>query len=198
MHHGRDATPGALPPRWPAAPSVPSVRTTDGLGAIVQQIVTRLLPDGPPNVHSVAELVRMSSRTLQRRLSRESLTFAGVVARARPRHGAANARRSRPKGHRRRAGARLLRSRSLHARLRALDGRGSAPIPAASRDGVLRRPGIEITFVAITMPRHPRPGHLLGDRTSERIREREPLSVGRPHSVIGIETTVGNLDGFAT
>jgi hypothetical protein len=109
---------------------------------------------------------------------------------AAPRHGAANARRSRPKGRQRRARARLLRSRSLHARLRALDGRGSAPIQAASRDGVLRRPGIEVTFVAITMPRHPRQGHLLGDRTSERIREREPLSVGRPHSVIGIEATV--------
>jgi len=83
MHRGRDATPGALPPRWPAATSAPSVRTADRLGAVVQQIVTRLLPDGPPNVHSVAELVRMSGRTLQRRLSRESLTFAGVVARAR-------------------------------------------------------------------------------------------------------------------
>src|SRR5262249_17264920 len=83
MHRGRDATPGVLPPRWPAAPSAPSVRTADRLGPVVQQIVTRLLPPRPPTVHAAAELVRMSGRTLQRRLSRESLTFAGVVARAR-------------------------------------------------------------------------------------------------------------------
>jgi AraC-like DNA-binding protein len=40
-------------------------------------------PDGYPDVQSVAQMVRVSARTLQRRLSDESLTFAGVVARAR-------------------------------------------------------------------------------------------------------------------
>ena len=58
-------------------------RETQGLGGVVQQLVIRLLPDGNPDVQSVAELVSVSPRTLQRRLSDEGLTFAGVVARAR-------------------------------------------------------------------------------------------------------------------
>ena len=49
----------------------------------MQQIVTRLLPDSSPNLHSVAELLRVSTRTLQRRLFEEGLAFAAVVARAR-------------------------------------------------------------------------------------------------------------------
>jgi AraC-like DNA-binding protein len=53
------------------------------VGAAVQQIVTTLLPDGYPDINSVAEIVRLSARTLQRRLSDEGLTFARVVARAR-------------------------------------------------------------------------------------------------------------------
>lgn len=50
-----------------------------GLGDVVQQIVARLLPDGCPDVRSVADSVRVSTRTLQRRLSEEGLTFAGIV-----------------------------------------------------------------------------------------------------------------------
>jgi AraC-like DNA-binding protein len=55
---------------------------TDVSGGI-QQVVTSLLADGYPDVHLVAEAVRMSTRTLQRRLHEEGLTFARVVARAR-------------------------------------------------------------------------------------------------------------------
>jgi AraC-like DNA-binding protein len=54
-----------------------------GVGGAVQQIVTTLLPDGYPDIQLVAEAVRMSPRTLQRRLHGEGLTFARVVARAR-------------------------------------------------------------------------------------------------------------------
>jgi AraC-like DNA-binding protein len=50
-------------------------RPDHGVGAAVQQIVTRLLPDGYPDIHSVAQMVRLSARTLQRRLSDEGLTF---------------------------------------------------------------------------------------------------------------------------
>ena len=53
------------------------------VGEVVRQIVATLLPDGQPNMHSVAEIVRLSARTLQRRLYREGLSFAGVVARTR-------------------------------------------------------------------------------------------------------------------
>lgn len=49
----------------------------------MQEIVTGLLPDGYPDVQSVAGKVRVSARTLQRRLSEEGLTFVEVVARAR-------------------------------------------------------------------------------------------------------------------
>jgi AraC-like DNA-binding protein len=52
-------------------------------GGAVQQIVAALLPTGYPDVRVVAEVVRMSPRTLQRRLRDEGLTFAGVVARTR-------------------------------------------------------------------------------------------------------------------
>jgi AraC-like DNA-binding protein len=53
------------------------------LGGVVQQIVTRLLPDGSADMRSVAELLGVTTRTLQRRLSAEGLTFVAVVARAR-------------------------------------------------------------------------------------------------------------------
>ncbi|HJW68851.1 MAG TPA: hypothetical protein VJ829_05800 [Candidatus Binatia bacterium] len=53
------------------------------VGAGVQQIVTTLLPDGSPHGHAVAAMVRLSARTLQRRLRHEGPTFAGVVARVR-------------------------------------------------------------------------------------------------------------------
>jgi AraC-like DNA-binding protein len=78
-----EATPGQLLPQCPRSTSPPRARETQELGGVVQQIVTRLLPDGYPNVQSVAEMVRVSARTLQRRLSEEGLTFAGIVMRAR-------------------------------------------------------------------------------------------------------------------
>jgi AraC-like DNA-binding protein len=49
----------------------------------VQQIVTTLLPDGSPDIHTVAAMARLSVRTLQRRLHDHGVTFAGLVARAR-------------------------------------------------------------------------------------------------------------------
>ncbi len=55
----------------------------DDAGGAVQQIVTTLLPDGYPDIQLVAEAVRMSTRTLQRRLQAEGLTFARVIAKAR-------------------------------------------------------------------------------------------------------------------
>ena len=58
-------------------------RQDHGVGGAVQLIVTTLLPDGYPDIHSVAELVRLSPRTLQRRLCDEGLTFARVVAQVR-------------------------------------------------------------------------------------------------------------------
>lgn len=53
------------------------------VGEVVGRIVATLLPDGQPDMHSVAEIVRLSARTLQRRLYGEGLSFAGVVARTR-------------------------------------------------------------------------------------------------------------------
>lgn len=53
------------------------------LGAAVQEVVTTLLPKGYPDIHLVAEAVRMTPRTLQRRLHSEGLTFAGLLAKAR-------------------------------------------------------------------------------------------------------------------
>jgi AraC-like DNA-binding protein len=52
-------------------------------GGAVQRIVATLLPDGYPDIQLVSEVVRLSPRTLQRRLHAEGLTFAGVVARTR-------------------------------------------------------------------------------------------------------------------
>src|SRR5262245_28097329 len=55
----------------------------DDFGGAVQRIVATLLPDGRPDIRLVSQVVRLSLRTLQRRLHAEGLTFAGVVARAR-------------------------------------------------------------------------------------------------------------------
>ena len=55
----------------------------DDFGGAVQRIVAALLPDGRPDIHLVCEVVRLSPRTLQRRLRTEGLTFARVVARTR-------------------------------------------------------------------------------------------------------------------
>ena len=63
---------------WPAGRSAP-----DGLGHVVQGIVTALLRDGYPDLRSVAKSIGLSARTLQRRLSEEGVTYARVVAQAR-------------------------------------------------------------------------------------------------------------------
>ena len=65
------------------AASAPGAGEPRVLGDVVQQIVTRLLPDGSPEMRSVAELVGVTTRTLQRRLSAEGLTFVAIVAHAR-------------------------------------------------------------------------------------------------------------------
>jgi AraC-like DNA-binding protein len=58
-------------------------KPADDVGGAVQQMVTALLPVQYPDIRLVAEAVRMSPRTLQRRLRLEGLTYAGVVARTR-------------------------------------------------------------------------------------------------------------------
>lgn len=58
-------------------------REAHGVSGVVQEIVTTLLPDGHPGVRSVAKVMRVSTRTLQRRLSDEGVTFMRVVAQAR-------------------------------------------------------------------------------------------------------------------
>src|SRR5262249_46161383 len=64
-------------------PSARQPEAPKGLGGIVQEIVTALLPDGCPDVRSVAKVMRLSSRTLQRRLSADGVTFAWLVAQVR-------------------------------------------------------------------------------------------------------------------
>jgi AraC-like DNA-binding protein len=56
---------------------------TSALGGVVQEIVTRLLPGGYPDVHSVAKILGLSVRTLQRRLFDEGVPYIRIVARAR-------------------------------------------------------------------------------------------------------------------
>jgi AraC-like DNA-binding protein len=74
---------GNLLPEHPRSPWAQGERRAFGLGSVVQQIVSALLPDGYPDIRSIAGMVGLSARTLQRRLSDESLTFARVVAQAR-------------------------------------------------------------------------------------------------------------------
>src|SRR5262245_13215623 len=76
-------TPAQLLPRCAQSRSVRREREAFRLGDVVQQIVTRLLRDGYPDVHSVAKMLGLSARTLQRRLSEERVTYARVVARSR-------------------------------------------------------------------------------------------------------------------
>ena len=71
----------ALDPIPPRSPEGAGQQQT--VGEVVRQIVTNLLPDGQPDMHSVAEILRLSARTLQRRLYGEGLSFVGVVARTR-------------------------------------------------------------------------------------------------------------------
>jgi len=82
---GRDpeAMPGHLLPQSRRSTWAQGAGETPGLGGVVQQIVTRSLRDGYPDVDSVAKILGLSARTLQRRLSDEGVTYARVVARAR-------------------------------------------------------------------------------------------------------------------
>jgi len=81
MGHASQATSRHLRAQPPLSAQEP--HTLDGLGGIVQETVTALLPDGCPDVRSVAKVMRLSSRTLQRRLSAEGVTFAWLVAQVR-------------------------------------------------------------------------------------------------------------------
>jgi AraC-like DNA-binding protein len=83
MNCDPDAAPAQPLPRWAQSRAVRRARETGRLGDVVQQIVTPLLRDGHPNVPSVAKMLGLSARTLQRRLSEEGVTYARVVARAR-------------------------------------------------------------------------------------------------------------------
>jgi AraC-like DNA-binding protein len=65
------------------ATSTHDTRDAHEVGGVVQQIVITLLPDGCPEVRSVAKVMQLSTRTLQRRLSDEGVTFMRVVAQAR-------------------------------------------------------------------------------------------------------------------
>ena len=78
-----EAVPDPLPPRPPRSTWAQGACETPGLGDVVQQIVTRLLRDGYPDVRSVAKMMGLSARTLQRRLFDEGVTYGRVVARAR-------------------------------------------------------------------------------------------------------------------
>ena len=75
-------TPSVSNPAPPRLTPQEARQDHDIVGA-AHQIVTTLLPDGYPALQSVAELVRLSLRTLQRRSSEEGLTFAHIVTRVR-------------------------------------------------------------------------------------------------------------------
>lgn len=55
----------------------------DDLRRTVSEIVVRLLPEGPPDVGSVAKACGVSTRTLQRRLLAAGLSFLDIAARTR-------------------------------------------------------------------------------------------------------------------
>ena len=66
-----------------AAASWEAAKPATDIGGAVRQVITSMLPGGYPDIHHVAELVRISPRTLQRRLHTEGVTFGRVVAQAR-------------------------------------------------------------------------------------------------------------------
>jgi AraC-like DNA-binding protein len=53
------------------------------VGGAVRQVIAAMLPAGYPRIHLVADGLRMSARTLQRRLHDDGLTFGRVVDQAR-------------------------------------------------------------------------------------------------------------------
>jgi AraC-like DNA-binding protein len=71
------------PPRSTGAQGAQGTCATQGFGGLVQQIVSSVLPTGYPDIQSVATVMGLSARTLQRRLYAEGVTYACVVARAR-------------------------------------------------------------------------------------------------------------------
>ena len=83
MNCDPDAAPAQPLPRWAQSRAVRRARETCRLGDVVQQIVTLLLPDGCPDVQSIATMLGLTGRTLQRRLSEDGATYARVVERAR-------------------------------------------------------------------------------------------------------------------
>jgi AraC-like DNA-binding protein len=83
MNDGPDATLDQLLPRCPQSRSARRARETCHFTDVVHQIITPQLRDGSPGVHSVARMLGLSARTLQRRLFDEGVTYARVVARAR-------------------------------------------------------------------------------------------------------------------
>jgi len=72
-----------LLPRCPQSKAVRRAPEPGRLGAVVQEIITPLLREGYPDLLSVATMLGLGMRTLQRRLSEEGVTYARVVARAR-------------------------------------------------------------------------------------------------------------------
>jgi AraC-like DNA-binding protein len=74
--HPRSDRHGTATLGWMSCP-VAATRET------VQRIVTTLLPDGSPDIQTVAAIARLSVRTRQRRLHDQGVTFAWVVAGAR-------------------------------------------------------------------------------------------------------------------
>jgi len=74
--HPRSERHGTATLGWMACPVAATPET-------VQRIVTTLLPDGSPDIHTVAAMARLSVRTLQRRLHDQGMTFAWMVAGAR-------------------------------------------------------------------------------------------------------------------
>jgi AraC-like DNA-binding protein len=54
-------------------------RRTDDLAQQVEEMVMRLLPDGPPKAETVARALGMSTRTLSRRLKEQGKTYRDLV-----------------------------------------------------------------------------------------------------------------------
>jgi AraC-like DNA-binding protein len=81
-HQGEPMTATASHPARPRSRSTQEARPDHEVGDAVRQLVIALLPNGHPDIRCVAQRVRLSPRTLQRRLSDEGVSFARVVARA--------------------------------------------------------------------------------------------------------------------
>ena len=58
-------------------------RRSRAVGAEVENAIAALLPHGPPRLEDVARKLRVSPRTLRRRLAAENITFARILDKAR-------------------------------------------------------------------------------------------------------------------